>query len=408
MKKTELKKYASLIARTGAGIKKGDEVVIQAELDQPEFVELLVAECYRAGAKKVSVEWSHQALQKLHVRYRSQKVLSAVEDWEIEKLRRRTEVLPAMIYLISEDPDGLAGINQEKNSKASQARFKVIKPLRDAMENKYKWCIAAVPGVKWAKKVFPELSARRAVEALWQAIFEACRVGDDPIAAWDEHNRELEGRCARLNSAGIVSLTYKASNGTDLRVGMIDGCNFMGGGEFTEGKREYFNPNMPTEEVFITPMRGKAEGIVFATKPLSYRGELIENFSIRFEGGRAVEVHAERGEELLSQMISMDDGASYLGECALVPWNSPINNTGLLFYNTLFDENACCHLALGRGFSNCLVGYENMSFDECIAAGINDSMIHEDFMIGCDSMRIEALCRDGKTVRIFEKGNWAF
>ena len=407
MKKTELKKYASLIARTGAGIVKGDEVIIQAELDQPEFVEMLVTECYRAGAKKVTVEWSHQPLQKLHVRYRSLKTLSSVEDWEVEKLRRRTEVLPAMIYLLSEDPDGLSGINQEKNSKAAQARFKVIKPLRDAMENKYKWCIAAVPGVKWAKKVFPGMTSYRAVESLWEAIFKTCRMGDDPIAEWDRHNRDLAERCEHLNRAGIVSLEYKSSNGTDLTVGMIENCLFMGGGEYTEGG-EYFNPNMPTEEVFITPMRGKAEGIVYATKPLSYRGELIENFSIRFEDGRAVEVHAERGEALLRQMISMDDGASYLGECALVPWNSPINNTGLLFYNTLFDENACCHLALGRGFSNCLKDYEKMTFEECTAAGINDSMIHEDFMIGAPDLSITAKLKDGTEMPIFRDGTWAF
>ena len=207
--------------------------------------------------------------------------------------------------------------------------------------------------------------------------------------------------------AGIVSLEYKSSNGTDLTVGMIENCLFMGGGEYTEGG-EYFNPNMPTEEVFITPMRGKAEGIVYATKPLSYRGELIENFSIRFEDGRAVEVHAERGEDLLRQMISMDDGASYLGECALVPWNSPINNTGLLFYNTLFDENACCHLALGRGFSNCLKDYEKMTFEECTAAGINDSMIHEDFMIGAPDLSITAKLKDGTEMPIFRDGTWAF
>ncbi len=407
MKKTELKKYASLIARTGAGIVKGDEVIIQAELDQPEFVEMLVTECYRAGAKKVTVEWSHQPLQKLHVRYRSLKTLSSVEDWEVEKLRRRTEVLPAIIYLLSEDPDGLSGINQEKNSKAAQARFKVIKPLRDAMENKYKWCIAAVPGVKWAKKVFPGMTSYRAVESLWEAIFKTCRMGNDPIAEWDNHNRDLAERCEHLNRAGIVSLEYKSSNGTDLTVGMIENCLFMGGGEYTEGG-EYFNPNMPTEEVFITPMRGKAEGIVYATKPLSYRGELIENFSIRFEDGRVVEVHAERGEDLLRQMISMDDGASYLGECALVPWNSPINNTGLLFYNTLFDENACCHLALGRGFSNCLKDYEKMTFEECTAAGINDSMIHEDFMIGAPDLSITAKLKDGTEMPIFRDGTWAF
>ena len=408
MKKTELKKYASLIARTGAGIVKGDEVIIQAELDQPEFVEILVNECYKAGAKKVMVEWSHQPLQKLHVRHRSQKVLGTVEDWEVAKIRHRVDTLPAMIYLLSEDPDGLNGMNQEKNSKAMQSRFKVIKPLRDEMENKYKWCIAAVPGKKWAKKMFPGVSSYRAVEMLWQAIFDTCRVTDDPMAEWDRHNADLAQKCEYLNSLGIESLEYKSSNGTDLTVGMIPDCLFMGGGEYTLGKGEYFNPNLPTEEIFITPMRGKAEGIVYATKPLSYRGELIENFSIRFEDGKAVEVKAERGEELLRLMISMDEGAAYLGECALVPYDSPINNTGLLFYNTLFDENACCHLAMGNGFSNCLKGYEDMTLEQCHEAGINDSMIHVDFMIGSEDLSIIAHLRDGGETEIFKNGNWAF
>ncbi len=407
MKKTELKKYASLIARTGAGIVKGDEVVIQAELDQPEFVEILVAECYKAGAKKVMVEWSHQPLQKLHVRYRSIKTLGTVEAWEEAKLRHRLDTLPAMIYLLSEDPDGLKGMNQEKNSKGMQSRYKVIKPIRDEMENKYKWCIAAVPGVKWAKKMFPGKSAYRAKELLWQAIFDTCRVTDDPISEWDRHNENFKEKCDWLNSLGIDSLHYTSENGTDLTVGMIDGCLFMGGGEYTVGKNEYFNPNIPTEEIFITPMRGRAEGIVYATKPLSYRGELIENFSIRFEDGKAVEVKAERGEELLRQMISMDEGAAYLGECALVPYDSPINNTGLLFYNTLFDENACCHLALGNGFSNCLEGYENMTLEECRERGINDSMIHVDFMIGSEDLSIVANLRDGGTVDIFRDGNFS-
>lgn len=407
MKKTELKKYAALIARTGAGIVKGDSVVIQAELDMPEFVEMLTCECYRAGAKKVTVEWSHQPLQKLHVRYRSQKVLGSLEDWEVEKWRCRAKTLPVMIYLLSEDPDGLRGMNQEKNSKASQSRFKVIKPIRDEMENKYKWCIAAVPGVKWAKKMFPDVTARRAVELLWQAILDTCRVTDDPMAEWDKHNRELAGRCDYLNGLGVESLEYSSSNGTHLTVGMIPSCLFMGGGEYTLGG-EFFNPNLPTEEVFITPMRGKADGIVYATKPLSSRGELIENFSIRFEGGKAVEVKAEKGEALLRELISMDEGAAYLGECALVPYDSPINNSGLLFYNTLFDENACCHLALGNGFSNCLKNYESMSLEECREAGVNDSMIHVDFMMGAEDLSVIAHLRDGGSVEIFKNGNWAF
>lgn len=408
MKKTILRKYAKLIARVGVKIRKGQDVVIQAELDQPEFVEMLTDECYKAGARKVTVEWSHQPLQKYHVRHRSLKTLSTLDDWEVAKLEHYADTLPCRIYLISEDPDGLCGINQEKNAKALQARYKVIKPIRDKMENKYQWCIAAVPGVKWAKKVFPGERASRAVELLWEAILKTSRVDEDPDEAWRKHNEDLARRCEYLNSLGIESLEYKSSNGTDLKVGMIPDALFCGGGEYALGSGNYFNPNIPSEEVFTTPKRGEAEGIVYSTKPLSYRGELIEDFSIRFEGGRAVEVKAKRGEELLKQMISMDEGASYLGECALVPYDSPIRNSGILFYNTLFDENAACHLALGMGFSNCLKDYEKYTLDECREKGINDSQIHEDFMIGSEDLSITAHTRDGRDVPIFRDGNWAF
>lgn len=408
MKKTILRKYAKLIARVGVKIRKGQDVVIQAELDQPEFVEMLTDECYKAGARKVTVEWSHQPLQKYHVRHRSLKTLSTLDDWEVAKLEHYADTLPCRIYLISEDPDGLCGINQEKNAKALQARYKVIKPIRDKMENKYQWCIAAVPGVKWAKKVFPGERASRAVELLWEAILKTSRVDEDPEEAWRKHNEDLARRCEYLNSLGIESLEYKSSNGTDLKVGMIPDALFCGGGEYALGSGNYFNPNIPSEEVFTTPKRGEAEGTVYSTKPLSYRGELIEDFSIRFECGRAVEVKAKRGEELLKQMISMDEGAAYLGECALVPYDSPIRNSGILFYNTLFDENAACHLALGMGFSNCLKDYEKYTLDECRAKGINDSQIHEDFMIGSEDLSITAHTRDGRDVPIFKDGNWAF
>lgn len=408
MKKTILRKYAKLIARVGVKIRKGQDVVIQAELDQPEFVEMLTDECYKAGARKVTVEWSHQPLQKYHVRHRSLKTLSTLDDWEVAKLEHYADILPCRIYLISEDPDGLCGINQEKNAKALQARYKVIKPIRDKMENKYQWCIAAVPGVKWAKKVFPGERASRAVELLWEAILKTSRVDEDPEEAWRKHNEDLARRCEYLNSLGIESLEYKSSNGTDLKVGMIPDALFCGGGEYALESGNYFNPNIPSEEVFTTPKRGEAEGIVYSTKPLSYRGELIEDFSIRFECGRAVEVKAKRGEELLKQMISMDEGAAYLGECALVPYDSPIRNSGILFYNTLFDENAACHLALGMGFSNCLKDYEKYTLDECRAKGINDSQIHEDFMIGSEDLSITAHTRDGRDVPIFRDGNWAF
>lgn len=408
MKKTVMQKYARLIARKGINVKKGQEVIVSASLDQPEFVKMVVEECYRAGASKVTVEWSYQPITKLHYRYRSLKTLSTFEKWEIEKLEHKCETLPATIYIESDDPDGLKGIDQTKVSKASQAKYPIIKPYHDKMDNKYQWCIAAVPGEAWAKKVFPGERTSKAVEKLWNAILYTSRAdGDDPVKAWEEHNADLKTRFEYLNSLGIESLHYIASNGTDFTVGLIPDALFMGGSEFTLGGTE-FNPNIPSEEVFTSPMKGKAEGVVHATRPLSYRGELIENFSVRFENGKAVEVHAEKGEELLKQMISMDENAAYLGECALVPFDSPIRNSEITFFNTLFDENACCHLAFGRGFENCIKDFDKYTLEECREKGINDSLIHVDFMIGSEDLNITAHTRGGKDVAIFKDGNWAF
>lgn len=408
MKKTVMQKYARLIARKGINVKKGQEVIVSASLDQPEFVKMVVEECYRAGASKVTVEWSYQPITKLHYRYRSLKTLSTFEKWEIEKLEHKCETLPATIYIESDDPDGLKGIDQSKVSKASQAKYPIIKPYHDKMDNKYQWCIAAVPGEAWAKKVFPGERTSKAVEKLWNAILYTSRAdGDDPVKAWEEHNADLKTRFEYLNSLGIESLHYTASNGTDFSVGLIPDALFMGGSEFTLGGTE-FNPNIPSEEVFTSPMKGKAEGVVHATRPLSYRGELIENFSVRFENGKAVEVHAEKGEELLKQMISMDENAAYLGECALVPFDSPIRNSEITFFNTLFDENACCHLAFGRGFENCIKDFDKYTLEECREKGINDSLIHVDFMIGSEDLNITAHTRGGKDVAIFKDGNWAF
>ena len=407
MKKTVLRKYAHLIATVGVNVKRGQEVFIYAELDQPEFVRMVAEECYKAGASRVTVEWTDQALAAMHTRRRTQKVLSTLTSYELEKWKYQAEVLPCKIYLISEDPDGMAKVNQKKVAVAQQAKMKLIKPIRDKMEDRYQWCIAAVPGAAWAKKVFPHLPKGKAVEALWEAILTTSRVTDDPVAAWEEHNRDLHDRCEYLNGLGIRELHYTAKNGTDFRVKLMDESLFAAGGEYTLGGN-YFNPNIPSEEVFTSPKRGEAEGIVYASMPLSYNGQLIENFSVRFENGKAVEVHAERGEDTLREMIGMDDGAAYLGECALVPYASPIRESGILFYNTLFDENAACHLALGRGFGGCVRGHENLSLEELRAKGLNDSIIHVDFMIGTEDLDIDATTKDGRVVPVFRKGNWAF
>lgn len=407
MKKSVLRKYANLIVRCGANVQKGQVVNIYADLDQPEFVQMVVEEAYKAKASEVTVHWNYQPLTKVHYKNRTIKSLGTVKEWEKAREEYYCDVIPARIILLSEDPDGLKGINMEKVNKARQLAYPILKPYHERRENVEQWTAAGVPGAAWAKKMFPGLRTSAAIEKLWEAILAAARVTDDPIAAWEAHNANLLKRCDYLNSLGIRSLHYRADNGTDFKVGMIPEAEFKGGGD-TSRKGIFFNPNMPTEECFISPMRGEAEGIVYSTKPLSYNGQLIENFSIRFENGKAVEVHAEQNEELLRSMIAMDEGSAYLGECALVPQASPIAESGLLFYNTLFDENAACHLALGMGFADTIKDFQNKTLEECRALGINDSMIHEDFMIGCDSLSIDAECADGRIVPIFRDGNWAF
>ena len=407
MKKATLRAYAKLIVRAGINVQKGQEVLVYADLDQPEFVQMVVEEAYKAKASKVIVEWNYAPLEKIHVRHQNVKTLGAVEKWQLERQEHFCQAMPARIHLVSEDPDGLKGMNMEKVAKSRQLRYPILKPYLDRREGTQQWCIAAVPGAAWAKKVFPGMRASAAVEKLWEAILAASRVDEDPVTAWEQHNADLASRCDYLNGLGIQKLHYTADNGTDFTVGMIPEAQFCGGGEVSR-RGIFFNPNIPTEECFISPMKGQAEGIVYATKPLSYQGQLIEDFSIRFREGRAVEVKAAKGEELLKSMIAMDEGAAYLGECALVPQASPIAQSGILFYNTLFDENAACHLALGMGFADTIRDHHNKTLEECRALGINDSMIHEDFMIGCDSMNIDAICADGSVVPVFRGGNWAF
>lgn len=407
MKKTVMRSYAKLIVRVGANVQKGQEVRVFASLDQPEFIKMLAEECYKAGASRVTVDWNYPELTKLSARYMKLRDLSETREWEKARMQDMVDHLPVRIFIESEDPDGLRGINP-KYFKAFAARIKISKPYRDAIDNKHQWCIAAVPGEAWAKKVHPELSKRAAVEQLWRDILYTARAdGEDPIADWEEHNRDLKARSKYLNDLHLRELRYHSANGTDFKVGLIPTAEFHAGRDTTI-QGVIYDPNMPTEEVFTSPDRRTAEGIVYATKPLSYQGQLIENFSVRFEKGRAVEVKAEKGQDVLEQIISMDEGCHYLGECALVPKESPIHQSGLLFYNTLFDENAACHLALGFGFDECVKGFENMTKDELYEIGVNDAGNHTDFMIGSDDLSIDGVDEHGNVHPIFRNGTWAF
>lgn len=403
-----LEEYAKVIIRKGLGLEEGQPVIIRISAALGAFTELLVEEAYRQGASNVRVEFHHQPLTRLHYKYQTTENLSKVSKRYIAELEENIELKPAMLHIDSSDPDGLQGIDQEKMQKVSQAQYPIIKPYRDQLENKYIWCIAAAASPEWAAKVFPDLEEDEAVYKLWDEIMKACHVDGekDAVKAWDEHNRNFDERSKWLNDHAFDYLHLKSDEGTDFKVWLNDKVEWAGGSEAL-GTGQVFNPNMPTEEIFTTPISGKAEGIVHSSKPLSTRGQILDNFWIEFENGSAVRWDAEKGKDVLDSLLTMDEGAARLGEVALVPDASPISQSGILYYNTLFDENASCHLAIGRGFSNLLEGFEDMTNEERIAAGINDSMIHVDFMIGSPSMQIDGVTRSGEVVPVFRNGNWA-
>lgn len=408
MKKSVLRKYAQLAVKTGVNLQKGQGCVISAQVDQHEFAEIVAEEAYRAGAKWVMINWGDQNFTKLAYRHETVTQLSRVEEWEKAKMQHMVDTLPAMIHIASADPDGLKGLNVAKMQKAGAARGKVLKPYGDAMDNKYQWTILAVPSAKWAKKVFPGDRTSMAVQKLWDAILKTTHVtaDNDPRAEWEAHNKKLREQCEKLNALDLDYLHYESKSGTDFKCWLIPGAKWHGGCDTLPNGISY-NPNMPSEEVFTSPMKGKCEGTLVATLPLSYQGNLIDKFSVTFKDGKAVSVKAEKGQELLEHMIKMDEGACMLGELALVPDDSPISNSGILFYNTLFDENAACHVALGRGFNETIEGFADMTDEELKEKGINDSMIHVDFMVGSKELNVTGYTRDGKKVQIFKNGNWA-
>lgn len=407
MKKTMQRKYANLLVRTGVNIQKGQSLVVRAETEIYPFVELLVDEAYKAGASDVRVEWNNQTLGKLAYRHQTLTSLSKVHPWQEARWKEDAETLPAMIRLCSEDPDGMRGINQEKFKKVQQRRYPVYKPYREQMENRYQWLVAAVPGKAWAKKLFPDLRTSLAVERLWDAILEACLVTEDndAIAAWEEKNRQMAKRCELLNRCRFDYLEYKNALGTDFRCSLLPRSLWCAGGEETLNG-VFFNPNMPTEEVFTTPCKGKCEGRLVASKPLSYQGSLIEGFYIDYKDGKAVNWDAKTGKATLDGILQSDEGSLMLGELALVPVGSPIDRQNLLYYETLFDENASCHIAIGAGYTNCIEGFADMTKQQLCDMGVNESQVHVDFMIGTPDLTVTGW-KDGKATPIFVNGTWA-
>jgi len=404
-----LEAYARLIVRSGANVQPGQTVMLVIAVDQAPFAEMLTEECYRAGAKKVNLEWQYDGISRLHYQYAEQETLSRVLPWEEAKAAQMTEDLPCRIFIESEDPDAMAGISPEKLSAVGQARARVLKPYRDAIDGKHQWTIAAIPSEKWARKCFPDDTPERAMEKLWDAVLRTVRIDgeNDPVALWKAHTDFISEKAAWLNAQGFVSLRYRSANGTDFEVSLIPGARWEGAAAVNARNGANYIPNMPTEEIFTSPLAGKCEGTLVATKPLSWNSQLIENFSIHFENGRAISCKAEKGQALLEKMLKMDECSDMLGEVALVPKESPVNRCGFLFYETLFDENACCHVALGAGFKEVLPGGDDLTPAEAQERGVNDSIIHVDFMVGSDDLAIDGVKADGSLVPIFRNGTWA-
>ncbi len=404
-----LQSYARLIVRSGANVRPGQTVLLNIAVEQADFAGMLTEECYQAGAKKVNVEWQSDVISRLHFQYAAQETLAQVLPWEEEKARQMTVDLPCRIFIASQDPDALAGISPEKLSAVGQSRARVLKPYRNAIDGKHQWTIAAYPSEKWAKKCFPEETTENAVARLWEAVLATVRIDGehDPVAAWQAHTDFISAKAAWLNAQDFRSLHYRSANGTDFTVELIPGARWEGAAAVNNQNGARYIPNMPTEEIFTSPMAGRCEGTLVSTKPLSWNSQLIDHFAITFENGRAVSCRAEKGRELLEKMLVMDECANMLGEVALVPKESPVNRCGFLFYETLFDENACCHVALGAGFKEVLPDGDDLTTAEAQQRGINDSIIHVDFMVGSDDLSIDGIRADGSSAPIFRNGTWA-
>lgn len=399
--------YAKLAVEIGINLKEGQDVEITASTKCADFVKEIVKVCYADKARSVKVEWLNEEIDKLRWLYEDEKVMSEVLTWQEEKAKHRAETLPCKIYVDDADPDAYNGIDLKKYAAVRKARYSVLKKYSDMEDNRNQWVIVAIPSVKWAKKVFPALSDDEAVSKLWEAIIKTMRLDQkDPVQAWKDHIDDLQEKSNKLNEMNLDYLEYKSSNGTDLTLKLQPNHYWISARE-TNMLGNDFTANMPTEEVFTMPKRDGVDGVVVSTKPLSLQGQLVENFKVTFKDGKCVEVTAEKGQDVLENMLNMDENSRHLGEVALVPYDSPINQTGLLFSNTLFDENACCHLAFGEAFKNNIRGYENMSEEDFKKVGFNESINHVDFMIGSDDLDIVGVDHDGNRYQIFKNGVWA-
>lgn len=403
-----LEKYAELAVKVGVNIQKGQTLVINTTLDSAQFVRLVVKKAYEAGAHDVVVNWSDDAVSRTKYELAPDEAFHEYPLWRAKGTEEMAEKGAAFMSIVSSSPDLLKGINPERISNFQKATGKALSTYRKYIQSdKVSWTVIAAPSQGWAEKVFPNEKGDAAIQKLWEAIFKATRVDvDNPVEAWKKHDETLHEKVNYLNSKRYRKLHYKAP-GTDLTIELPQNHLWVGAGSVNEKGHE-FMANMPTEEVFTVPHKDGVNGVVSSTKPLSYGGNLIDNFTITFENGRIVDVKAEEGEEILKRLVETDEGSHYLGEVALVPHNSPISQSNVLFYNTLFDENASNHLAIGSAYAFCIEGGKQMTSEELAKNGLNESITHVDFMIGSAEMDIDGIKEDGSVEPIFRSGDWAF
>lgn len=404
----KLQQYAALAVQVGVNVHRGQTLVVNAPISAAHFVRLIVKEAYSVGAKLVKVNWSDETVTRIHYDLAPDEAFSIEPKWFAGEMTELVENGAAVLHVIAENPDLLNGVPQERIVTTQKVRAKALEKYREyQMADKFSWSIVAVPSAEWAAKVFPDLPENEQVEKLWDVIFKTVRIGEqDAVAEWKSHLQNLDSRAELLNSKKYKKLHYTAP-GTDLTIELPEGHLWVSGGSINE-QGHVFVANMPTEEVFTAPLKTGVNGTVRSTKPLSYGGNLIDGFSITFENGRIVDYTAEQGLEALKSLVEMDEGAHYLGEVALVPHQSPISDTNILFFNTLFDENASNHLAIGNAYAFCLEGGKTMSQQQLAESGLNSSLTHVDFMIGSGEMDINGVTADGTEEPIFRKGNWAF
>lgn len=403
-----LKKYAHLIAETGVNVQDNHTVVLQISVDQAPLARLITEEAYRLGAAEVIVQWSDETIQREFLAHAATDRIENVPQYKIDQTDDWIAKGASRISVVSSNPDALAGVDAQRVAAFQTANGKALVNLRKATQaNKVSWTVVAAASEGWAAKVFPELAtSEEQVDALWNEIFKTTRIYEEnPVIAWDIHDKKLQEKAAELNEQQFTALHYTAP-GTDLTIGLPKNHLWEGAGSYN-ARGEEFMANMPTEEVFTAPDSRRVDGYVSSTKPLSYAGTIISGMKFTFKDGKVVDFSAEQGEEALKNLLAIDEGAKHLGEVALVPDPSPISQSGLIFYNTLFDENASNHLAFGSAYAFNLQGGTEMSEEELAEAGLNRSQTHVDFMVGSDKMNIDGIKEDGTIVPVFRNGDWA-